>query len=560
MICIVLTIALLQFVMVILEFHFMKECFTGDEVYSFATANSSEAMNPLVDMDGTLHINEWLTPEQLLRAVVVSEDEVFSYGHINEILEYDAHPPLYFYLLHFFSSFFIGRFSWIPVIIINSLAIFAGMIYFYRLFLLISKNRLQAIFAMLFFGCTSAVINLMTFARNYTLMTSFTVIFTFYIFRSMQERSLGQKNTKSIILAAVFLYLASMTQYIAIMFGFFITLFVCIYYLLKKDIRSMLKTGLSMTASIGMMILSFHYIITQLTTDQTAMENASTFPYSLDLRVSAFILLNEVFGIKISVYPTMVSFWIFWGCVGLLIVYLIMRFLFRTDDWFKNIENKCLTKLKTLLRKSKNLQVFQYLSLLVTVIALVMIISYKFKIYFYYPTSNRYLFILYPFVAILVLVPAFRVLRYSILQILLVIGLSVLSLSFGNKTNIGPSEISISEAPDIFNGADVMIVVPNHFYANHSTLFLGSCNRIFYTTRDTFYENTDWFADSLSDDRPLYLLYLWPPYADSNVNSDMLDFLKDLEDLGVTTINANPKNHGAKLVAGIGGHALLRLR
>ena len=102
MIFIVLSIAFLQFILVILEFHFLKQSFSGDEVYSYATSNSCESMSPLVDMDGTLHINEWLTSDQLLHSVVVSENEILAYRHIDEILRDDAHP-LSIFICYIFS-------------------------------------------------------------------------------------------------------------------------------------------------------------------------------------------------------------------------------------------------------------------------------------------------------------------------------------------------------------------------------------------------------------------------------------------------------------------------
>lgn len=560
MIFIVLSIAFLQFILVILEFHFLKQSFSGDEVYSYATSNSCESMSPLVDMDGTLHINEWLTSDQLLHSVVVSENEILAYRHIDEILRDDAHPPLYFYMLHFFSSFFIGRFSWIPAIIINSVSIFIGQIFFYRLFLLISSNRFQSLLAMLFFGCTTAMVNMMTFARNYTLLTSFTVIFTFYIFKSMQQRSKGENPNRSVVLAALFLYLAALTQYLSVLFGFFVTLFVCIYYLIKKDYQFMLKSGLAMTASICLMILSFPHVIHQLTIDQTSMENAANYPYPLELRVSVFVLFNELFGIKTPVYSSMISFWIFWGIIAIIVIYSVIRFLFRTDSWFIHFQNTICDILKDTIKKAKNQMIFQYGSLLLAVTAMVLVISYKFKMYFYYPISNRYLFLLFPYVVILVLLPLFMLLRKSIFQIILVVGLSCLSLVAGKKTNIDTSEMSIKEATDTFYDSDVMVVVPNHYAVNSSLLYFEKSNQVFYTTQKTFYENKDWFIHGLSNDKPLYLMYYWSSYDNKTTKSDMDDLLVDLEKSGITTINDSPKNHGAKLIAGINGHVLIRLR
>ena len=118
----------------------------------------------------------------------------------------------------------------------------------------------------------------------------------------------------------------------------------------------------------------------------------------------------------------------------------------------------------------------------------------------------------------------------------------------------------MKETIETLKDSDVVVFVPSHLYANTSILYLEKCNRALYTTRDTFYENKDGFVSSLSEDRPLYMMYLWPTYANDDTNEQMMSILKDFEDYGVTTLNDSPKNHGAKLVAGVGGHVLIRLR
>ena len=120
--------------------------------------------------------------------------------------------------------------------------------------------------------------------------------------------------------------------------------------------------------------------------------------------------------------------------------------------------------------------------------------------------------------------------------------------------------MSIKEATDTFYDSDVMVVVPNHYAVNSSLLYFEKSNQVFYTTQKTFYENKDWFIHGLSNDKPLYLMYYWSSYDNKTTKSDMDDLLVDLEKSGITTINDSPKNHGAKLIAGINGHVLIRLR
>ena len=561
MLAIVIFTAVLQIALLICSFCFFKKGFAGDEIYSYATANSSETMSPIIDFDGTLHLNEWIPSESLMNAVIVEKDEIFNYGHINDILRDDAHPPLYFYLLHFFSSFFQGSFSWVPSIVINSLSIFVMLIFFYRLFLLFCDDRYISLLAMIFFGLTSAAVNMMTFSRNYTLMTAFMVIFIFYLFKAMQQHELKKKSAACIILASISLYLAAMSQYLSIAFGFLMTFFICIYYLLKKDLKFMFAIGLSMSLSILLMIASFHHVIYQLANDQTSMEMSESYPFLLELRITIRIIFHELFGIKTPVQATMISFWLFWGCIMIVGIYLILRFLFRADQWFIELRKKTLYFITSYLPKKESLRLFQYFSLLSAVLILILIIAYKFKMYFFYPNSNRYLFITFPFAAFLILMPVLKVLKNKLVVTVLVTILSASSLFLGPKPYLGNSNISVSDVNNIINGSDIIVFSQNYYAGvNLGLLYLENSDRVFFTTDYTYNKNMNKIISGLSEEKTLYMLYLWPAYTANDTKQQLLNILKNFEDYGITTINDTPKNYGAKLIEGFGGFVLIQLR
>ena len=496
-----------------------------------------------------------------MQSIIVSKDEIFNYRHINEILETDAHPPLYFYLLHFFSSFFIGRFSWVPSIIINSLSVFFMLIFFYRLFLLLCENRYRSMLAMIFFGLTSGVINMMAFSRNYAIMTAFTVIFTYYLFDSMKQHKSNNNYPKSLVFASLFLYLAAMSQYLSIVFAFILTLLVCIYYLFKKDIKYMLEVGLSMAASILLLLITFHYVIHQLMSDQTSMEFAENYPFLYELRISVNIIFTELFGIKTPVHSTMITFWIFWGIIGLIIICLLAAFIFRSEAWFIKFKGSAKKRLRNLYASLKNQRTFQYIALLITTVALICIISYKFRIYYFYPYSDRYLFILYPFVVILLFIPVFKFLKNKYLNSVLIITLLVSSLFIGLKPYIQTLKLSVTDVNDILTDSDIIVCSQNHYSGVIlSLLYLNGSNKTFFTTDYSYEDNIDEIKTGLSNTTPSYMLYLWPTYTDKDVNAELLNMLKTFQDTRITTIKDEPKNYGAKLIDGVGSFVIIQLR
>ena len=139
----------------------------------------------------------------------------------------------------------------------------------------------------------------------------------------------------------------------------------------------MFAIGLSMSLSILLMIASFHHVIYQLANDQTSMEMSESYPFLLELRITIRIIFHELFGIKTPVQATMISFWLFWGCIMIVGIYLILRFLFRADQWFIELRKKTLYFITSYLPKKESLRLFQYFSLLSAVLILILIIAYN---------------------------------------------------------------------------------------------------------------------------------------------------------------------------------------
>lgn len=556
---IVSLLAALVSVIMIIVFFTLKKGYFCDEIYSYSTANSSGSMSPLIDFDNTLHIDKWYTADELLQSVYVSKEELFNYRHINEQLAEDAHPPLYFYMLHFLSSFTPGQFSWIPSVIINAFSVFFMLIFFYRLVFLLSGSRFKSLLSMIFFSGTSAMISLMTFSRNYTMMTAFIVIFTWFLFNSMKLHNAGEKYRRDLAFASFFLFLTIYTQYIALVFIFILVFLSFIYYLIKKDIVFSLQLVLFSLLPAGLFIIVFPEIFAQLSIDQTAVDNAAAYPYALELRTTLHILFSEVFGINTPMRPTMIFFWIFWTFIALVMLVILIRFLFRNDNWYKNISKKITGHFHDILPHIKSLAFYQYLFILLSVIFSVFIISKLFKIYYYYPSSDRYLFLLFPFCAILVLLPLMMLVRKDFLQIILVVILMICSLTFGNKFYLYEKSMPVQEVSEALSDSDVLLYGTNHLAIVSTLLHVKDSNRVYVTTSSSFDKIK--FTGELSDDAPLFMIYEWPSFSLLDEQQNFTNTLKAFEESKITTLGSGDREYyNSKIVGSFSNFIVVRLR
>ena len=469
---------------------YKKMNYYADDIYSYGTANSSGKLNPLQSEQGLwdkADINVWKAGETLVDYLTVQENEAFSYENLQITLQYDAHPPLYFIILHTICSFTINVFSRWSGFIINIVGMIFIQVYLYRLALFISKRREDAILIMTFFGLTSVNINMMCFLRMYVLSTGFVVAFTFYCLRyvySIDDKTLSDKN---LLLAFLFLYMASITDYFADIYACVLVVLLCLILIIKNKIKKMLCFGSAMLSAVVLMIITCPVLFDQLSFDQPGLYGAESYPYMLQLRMGIHVIMNGLFGVFTPIFASMLLFYLLWFTIGFAILYSIVLFLFRKDEWFKLIRIKVRMIVAGTLRKLvPHLQML--LPVILSCVIILLIYARKLLLYFYHYESVRYLFIFTPFVALTVLIVLFELFRWQRIKVMVTMIMIVTSLLFGNKCFMGGRNVTV-DLPAESADADVVIIEKGITTFIFHIADIMRCKNYFYSSPIDLSEN-----------------------------------------------------------------------
>ncbi len=505
---------LIVFVIIIIQLgvstYFMaahKNGYYADDMYSYGFANSDDQFTPLQTKgEDIIQYNTWHDGRELYAYLTVAKDEIFAYDRIVHILENDAHPPLFYFLLHFMCSLTPNVFSKWSGFVINVFAFILLQVFLYRLTLFISRSRCLALLTMTMFGFSSAVVNVMSLIRMYMLGTALVMTFTFYTFRYVKNTDKRKPFDRNLLFCFISLYLASMTVYIGTIYAFLLTLCVSVMMLAKKEIKKMFCFGLSMLASVGLMLLSFPTFFIQMNRDQPALMGASGYPFLLQLRMGIHVIMNGLFGMNTPIFASMLPLYFLWSCIAIIIVYLILRFLFREDAWFLSFRKKTGEYIKRTLRNS-----LPYLYFLVPVFLcstlMLLYFATSLKLYYYRYDGMRYLFILTPFYTMLIFTILFKLIKKNAVRIPVVILLIVFSLLLGNK-NFLEEKFETKELARITTDADVVVVEEQAIVFMYHVADILNCNRFYYTNPKSIYVDIprSKLAGMKDNGRELYLM------------------------------------------------------
>ncbi len=477
---IILVVFAVIFFQLILSTYFMvfqKTGYFADDLYSYGFANSPGIFSPLKKDDIIVH-NEWFNGSILSEYLTVSPDERFTFDRINRSLEIDAHPPLFYYLLHAICSLTPGVFSNWSAYIINIFGFIILQIYLYRLSLLIGKNRFVAFLIMVFFGFTSATVNMMVLFRMHILATGFTVAFSFYALRYLYDENNTKVLNRDLLLSFVFLYLSSMTLYLSVLFAFFLTAYICLMFIIKKNIRKMFCFGFAMLISVGLMCLCFPVVFDQLFSDLNAVEGSDLYPFMLQLRTCIYVISNGVFGIDTPIFPSMIPFYTLTILIGLAVILAVVHFIFRNDQWFKDLMTNMKSSLKSLIKRAHPC-LLSLLPFAVIILIFMILYSRNLKIFYYKAYAMRYFYILTPFVAMIVLIILLKLIKPIYFRIGIIMILLTTSLLFGSKCYL-EKELQHKEISAQTKDSDVIVIENSNPLFMYHIMDLIDCDRFLY--------------------------------------------------------------------------------
>jgi hypothetical protein len=259
-----------------------KNIFHGDETCSFSLSNSND---PFLEKNGIWE-GRWLKKQELIEYLAPTEKTKFNYSQVYLNQQNDAHPPLYYYILHTVSSLFPSQFNiWLGYGL-NFLFSIIGFIFFYKLSFLFLNKQLSRYTALIVWSISGAAVGFTVFVRMYELLTTISLISLYFSFKYFETN----KN-KFLLFLIVSNYLAFMTHYYYFVFYFWICFFLLLF---KKKNKSLLFYFSSVATSLVMLQVSFSPWIYHLTISHRGSESIGTIKsLSFDHIYSRFFYYSE---------------------------------------------------------------------------------------------------------------------------------------------------------------------------------------------------------------------------------------------------------------------------
>ncbi len=205
-----------------------KQGYHYDENYSYY---STDVTNGLYPTD-----HEWKSTDEIRSEYMVLDGESLNLGMVKLNQTYDVHPPLYYFVLRIVCYFSKGIFSKWQGLIIN--------LFFYLLCLILlwqiadiagRKSFLTDIFTLSLFGLSPGFLSAVTFIRMYVMLTMWCFLVLFIAMKAIRD---NEFTLKKVFVPTILVTMAGfLTHYYYMVFAFFVTAYVCIYLVIKKDTR-----------------------------------------------------------------------------------------------------------------------------------------------------------------------------------------------------------------------------------------------------------------------------------------------------------------------------------
>ena len=234
-----------------------KKGFFVDELWGYGLANSY--YHPHIYSDDVFDKEEYLSPEYFKDYLEVSYEDAFKYGSVFYNQSQDAHPPLFYCVIHTISSFFRNTFSKWYGIIPNIIYFIVSGVGVYILSLSIIRNKYVSLLPVIFWGFSTQTVSYTILVRMYMMFTMFAVLNTLLHKRYLAD---GADWDKKLFIGLFFVNLGGcLTQYYYYIFAFFFSAFTVFIMLFKKQWKQIFLYSAVMLSSVISAVIIFPGII-----------------------------------------------------------------------------------------------------------------------------------------------------------------------------------------------------------------------------------------------------------------------------------------------------------
>lgn len=301
----------------------MKSGYFVDEIWSYGLSNSY--YHAQIWEDGALD-NVKVDSKMFDDYLVVNDGEGFSYGSVIYNQTHDAHPPLFYLVLHSISSFFPGEFSKWFGLIPNIVYFLIAQIFLYKIGKLFVRNRYFPFMALLLFGFNIVAVNMVTYIRMYMLMTMFALIFSYFHLKVILKKKIEKSDLVMLFISVVG---GMLSHYFFVIFAFPWIIIFLTWLGIRKHWKSMAQYIVCGGISGGAVCIFYPMYITNILGKQEGnssnmynnLSNFSDWGQKLDFFYN--ILSEQIFGSLLTVILLI--------CIVSVIFYVITHVFFEVN-------------------------------------------------------------------------------------------------------------------------------------------------------------------------------------------------------------------------------------
>ncbi|MFL2080020.1 hypothetical protein [Marinilactibacillus psychrotolerans] len=298
---------LLILIFILVYFSSLKVGFHIDEIYTFGLSNGEFTPFPYLS-------EQWINPSYYYDYLTVDSNDAFNYTSVYYNQTQDVHPPLFYFLTHFFHSIFTEQFThWINngINIIFYLLIF---ILIYKISMQVIQNRWFSYSVSLFWGLSIGAISSVMFLRMYVMLTFFCISLLLLSLKYLDSYSIF----RNLIYIFITIFLGALTQYYFFVYSFFTIGILCILLIIRKKFKKFILVGITSLLGILSAYIFFPSMVDHIKNSDRgveAFENVST--NSNNLIEFLKIVNQDLFGnLAFIIGPTFII---------LILIYFIIR-------------------------------------------------------------------------------------------------------------------------------------------------------------------------------------------------------------------------------------------